>query len=330
MASRSQNLIDEAIAEVLPSKDPLDDPNFDVTALLNKHFPSELSLSAVESHCERLALKMHSLDAQILQAVEQQSSAGSAAQEDLEVANSSVAKLMAHLSLIRSKALDTEHAVRDICSDIQTLDNAKRNLTSTITTLRRLTMLETAIQQLSILTEERGYREAANLLEATSQLAANFESYKAVPKVCELMASVRALRSQLQAQVFEEFKEHISVTMSQEVIDMLADAAQVVTVLGPTLVSKLTQWLCEHELAEYDTAFDPAKQAATLEGVERRYGWLRRWLRGYSHSFASIFPASWQLPLAIAEEFCVRSRNHLSTLLQVLSLLALLVKKRQY
>ena len=50
--------------------------------------------------------------------------------------------------------------------------------------------------------------------------------------MCEHMASVRALRAQLQAQVFEEFKEHISVTMSQEVIDMLADAAQVVTVLG--------------------------------------------------------------------------------------------------
>jgi len=42
--------------------------------------------------------------------------------------------------------------VRDICHDIQTLDNAKRNLTSTITTLRRLSMLEAAIHQLSVLT----------------------------------------------------------------------------------------------------------------------------------------------------------------------------------
>jgi hypothetical protein len=87
---------------------------------------------------------------------------------------------------------------------------------------------------------------------------------------------VRALRSQLQAQVFEEFKEHISATMTQEVTDMLADAAQVVTVLGPVLVSKLTLWFCERELAEYDNTFDPAKQPATLEGVERRYAWLRR------------------------------------------------------
>jgi len=117
MEPASQKLIDKAIADVLPSSDPLDDPNFDVTAMLNKHFPSELSLSAVELHCERLALKMHSLDVQILQAVEQQSSAGSAAQQDLEVANASVAKLTEHLSLIRSKALDTEHAVSTLCED---------------------------------------------------------------------------------------------------------------------------------------------------------------------------------------------------------------------
>jgi len=48
---------------------------------------------------------------------------------------------------------------------------------------------------------------------------------------------------------------------------MLAEAAQVVTVLGPALVGKLTQWLCERELLGYDTAFDPAKLPATLEGT---------------------------------------------------------------
>ena len=54
---------------------------------------------------------------------------------------------------------------------------------------------------------------------------------------------------------------------------MLAEAAQVVTVLGPALVGKLTQWLCERELLEYDTAFDPAKMPATLEGT---LAWKRK------------------------------------------------------
>ena len=92
-AARPSGLVDAAIAQLLPSADPLDDPNFDVTAMLNKHFPSEMSLAAVESHCDRLALKMHSLDLQILQAVEQQSSSGSAVQQALNLTKASGARL---------------------------------------------------------------------------------------------------------------------------------------------------------------------------------------------------------------------------------------------
>lgn len=85
--------------------------------------------------------------------------------------------------------------------------------------------------------------------------------------------------------------------------------------LGTPLVNKLTVWFCERELAEFDTAFDPS-QHRSLEGSDRRYSWLRRWLRGYAHSFAAVFPAAWQVPLHVAEECCLRARNHVSVLLQ--------------
>jgi hypothetical protein len=142
----------------------------------------------------------------------------------------------------------------------QTLDHAKRNLTTTMTVLRRLNMLETALEQLSMMTTERAYKESANLLEAVSQLASNFDSYKAVPRICELLSSVRAVRSQLQAQVLEEFKLHINPMMTEEVVAMLAEAAQVVSVLGPTIAMKLVQWFCARELGDYEAHFDPAKQ----------------------------------------------------------------------
>ena len=194
---------------------------------------------------ERLAAKMQRLDASILHAVEQQSSTGSAARQDLEDAGAHVLTLNSRLRRIREKSAGTEDMLRGLLADVQTLDTAKSNLTSTITALRRLDMLENAVEQLSELTEERAYREAANLLDAMSQLAPNFEAYSGVPKVCELLASVRALRSQLQAQVLEEFKLHVAPEMSREVAAMLADAAQVVSVLGRTLVLKLAQWFCD-------------------------------------------------------------------------------------
>lgn len=315
-SKQSTSLISQAIADVLPSSDPFDNPDFDVTAIINSYFPTELSLSTVETTAEKLEERMTQLDGEILDAVEAQSSTGTAVKKDLEQANQAVLTLTEKLEGIRTKSEETESMVREICSDIQTLDNAKRNLTSTITALRRLHMLETAVEQLSILTTERAYKEAANLLEAVTQLASNFDSYKAIPKICELLASVRALRSELQAQVFEEFKMHIDPSMSDDVSSMLADAALVVSVLGPGLILKLVQWFSDKELAEYSNLFDPAKQPATLEGVERRFAWLKRWLRSYQATYAHVLPASWKVPQLCAESFCDLTRQHLSVLLQ--------------
>ena len=129
----SEQLIDQAIADVLPSEDPFESPNFDVIAMLNKHFPNELSLTSIETTCDRLAVKMNEvcrrapslaltlpqLDISILHAVELQSSEGEAAKQDLERANRSVSELMANLKSIKERGEATKSMVHEICRDIQ-------------------------------------------------------------------------------------------------------------------------------------------------------------------------------------------------------------------
>ncbi len=66
---------------------------------------------------------------------------------------------------IRGKAEASEAMVHEICADIKSLDHAKRHLTLTITALKRLQMLVTAVDQLAVMTRERMYPEAANLLQ---------------------------------------------------------------------------------------------------------------------------------------------------------------------
>ena len=85
---RRPSLIESAIAEVLPSEDPFDVVGFDTISVINKYFPTEVSLSSVESTCDRLNIKMTQIDSEILLAVENQSST-SQAQQDLDVANAS-------------------------------------------------------------------------------------------------------------------------------------------------------------------------------------------------------------------------------------------------
>ena len=86
--SSGPSLIDSAIAEVLPSEDPFDVAGFDAVSVINKFFPTEVSLNSVESTCDRLNIKMSQIDSEILLAVENQSSTAQA-QQDLDVANDS-------------------------------------------------------------------------------------------------------------------------------------------------------------------------------------------------------------------------------------------------
>lgn len=51
---------------------------------------------------------------------------------------------------IKTKASQSEQMVQEICSDIKKLDCAKNHLQSTITSLKRLQMLITAVSQLEV------------------------------------------------------------------------------------------------------------------------------------------------------------------------------------
>ena len=54
-------------------------------------------------------------------------------------------ELMSQMSRIREQATESEAVVRNITKDIQALDTAKKNLTTSLTTLKRLQMLGTRI-----------------------------------------------------------------------------------------------------------------------------------------------------------------------------------------
>jgi hypothetical protein len=122
MARRASSLlISQAIAEVLPSSDPFDKPDFDVISMVNSYFPTELSLSTVETTAEKLQDRMMKLDGEILDAVEAQSSTGTAVKRDLQEANQAVVNLTDKLERIRFKSEETENMVRELCSDIQVM-----------------------------------------------------------------------------------------------------------------------------------------------------------------------------------------------------------------
>lgn len=96
--------------------------------------------------------------------------------------------------------------VQEITQDIKSLDFAKRHLTLSITALKRLQMLVTAVSQLEVMIQKRQYKDSAQLLQAVLQLIQHFKSYKSIPQVAELSKSIAALQTDLNARSLQEFK----------------------------------------------------------------------------------------------------------------------------
>jgi hypothetical protein len=309
--------LEAALRDVVPSTDPLDAPDFNPTSHINKLFPNEESLSSADTVSSELQEQMTALDEEILQTVRQQTTAGSHARKDIESGKAAMRDLFEKVHDIKAKAERSQQMVHEICRDIKSLDYAKRHLTQTITALKRLQMLVTATEQLSVMARERMYSEAANLLHAVNQLLAHFEGYAGIKKVDALREQVGEIRDALRTQVFEDFNrlsaQEGNPHPSQ--IETLLGACAVVDALGADVRREMIAWFCNWQFAPYKHAFQPYGDAGSLDKTELRYGWHRQLLRQYDESFVSLFPASWRVALVVTLEFGAISHKHLEEIL---------------
>ena len=79
-----------AIAEIIPSADPLDDPNFNPVDYINNMFPNEQSLADIDMAVGKIRAKVQRIDDDIVKEVRNQSRAGNKGKKDLEDAKRSI------------------------------------------------------------------------------------------------------------------------------------------------------------------------------------------------------------------------------------------------
>ena len=99
--------------------------------------------------------KIRQLDTDIRHLIKDQTTAAEEGKDALEHAKHSIATLFEKIKEIRNKAEDSETTVKDITRDIKQLDHAKRNLTTSITTLNHLHMLVGGVDTLATLTKHK-------------------------------------------------------------------------------------------------------------------------------------------------------------------------------
>jgi hypothetical protein len=224
--------------------------------------------------------------------------------------------LFAQIDDVRDRAVRAEQDIADMTADIKRLDATKRNLTRSMTTLKRLQMLATAHEQLRALSRARQYRECAQLVQAVVQLVGQFRSYRGIEQIAALHRSVVGVQAELLEQVCDDFEKAWAQGEVAARKGMLAEGCAVMDALGEQARARLVAWYCNTELREYRQVFRGNDEAGSLDNIARRYSWFNRLLKTYDVEHASIFPPHWRMGEMLANAFCEGTRDDFKAILQ--------------
>jgi hypothetical protein len=236
--------------------------------------------------------------------------------ERMQSAQAELASLFQRIESVRSRALQTERDITTMTADIKRLDGTKRNLTHSMTALKRLQMLTTAYEQLRGLARTRQYRECAGLLQAVLQLMRHFNSYRSIEQIAVLSRNVNDLQRELLEQVCEDFEIAFAKGEVTARRGVLVEACLVMDALGEHAKSRILTWYVNTELREYRQVFRGNDEAGSLDNIGRRYAWFKRTLKTHEEEHAAIFPPHWRAGEALAAAFCDGTRDDFKGILE--------------
>lgn len=234
----------------------------------------------------------------------------------MRAAQEQLSELFSKIDSVRERALATEQAITSMTADIKRLDGTKRNLTLSMTALKRLQMLTTAYEQLQGLVKTRQYRDCAQLLQAVIQLMAHFKSYRSIDQIAILGRKISETQRELLEQICEDFELAFARGQVAQNKVTLREACQVLDALGDNARARLITWYTNTMLREYRQIFRGNDEAGSLDNISRRYAWFNRSLKTYDVEHASIFPPQWRVNEILANAFCEGTRDDYREILQ--------------
>lgn len=290
--------------------------DYDPIDHLNALFSHTSTLSTAKAVSTRLQSYEHDLDSDISSLVATQTASDNDAVQRIQDAKDELAALFCRIEGVRMRALETERTITEMTADIKRLDSTKKNLTLSMTALKRLQMLTTAYEQLLSLSKSRQYRECAQLLQAVIQLMAHFKSYRSIDQIATLSKNVADVQRELLEQVCEDFELAFARSEVQQKRGMLSEACMVIDALGDHARSRLVTWYCNTQLREYRQVFRGNDEAGSLDNISRRYSWFNRMLKTYDTEHAGLFSPAWRVNEMLANAFCEGTRDDYKGILQ--------------
>lgn len=290
--------------------------DYDPIDHLNTIFSHPSTLSSINQTVVALQTHQDELSTKITNLVAAQAYNDDSSLKHMQSAKSELADLFRKIESVRTRAIQTEQTITFMTADIKRLDGTKKNLTLSMTALKRLQMLTTAYEQLRGLAKTRQYRECASLLQAVLQLMKHFNSYRSIDQIATLSRGVSEFQRELLEQVCEDFEIAFAKGEVGSKKAVLSESCLVMDALGDNARARLVTWYVNTQLREYRQVFRGNDEAGSLDNIGRRYSWFRRMLKTFEDEHAGIFPAGWRVNEVLANSFCEGTRDDFKGILE--------------
>ncbi|KAE9551032.1 hypothetical protein FO519_005766 [Halicephalobus sp. NKZ332] len=288
-------------------------PNLKLNEHINKLFPTEQSLSQLDGIISALEQEVDDLDGELADLVEAFGEAGATGTAALKDAMEEMLKLDKKMTKVRSRTQTSESSVLTMTRDINQLDVAKRNLTSSITTLHHLHILLSGVNSLSSWIGARRYADIAAELPAVLNVLQLFDSYVHVDQVKNLTERVEKLKEELSVQLTTDLRQ----AFQNGIINQnAADMCKVTAVIGGKLEEDFQRWYVEKQFGEYYVLFSDSEDVAWIDKIDQRYRWYVNKLADFERNgLTKIFPQSWEMGRRMSMEFCNSTKQALERLM---------------
>uniref|UniRef100_A0A7E4W585 Vacuolar protein sorting-associated protein 53 homolog n=1 Tax=Panagrellus redivivus TaxID=6233 RepID=A0A7E4W585_PANRE len=288
-------------------------PNVKVNDHINKLFPTEQSLSQLDGIMGSLEQEVDELDVELADLVEEFGEAGVIGNSALDAARASMRGLEQRLTKVRSRTQSSETSVHTMTRDINQLDVAKKNLTSSITTLHHLHILLVGVNNLSAWTVSKRYSDIASELPAVLNVLQLFDAYIHVDQVKSLTERVEKLKVDLSNQLAVDLK---NCFQNGNINQLAADMCKVTAVLGGKLEEEFQKWYIDQQFGEYYVLYSDNEEVAWIDQIDQRYRWYVTKLAEFERNgMVKVFPANWEMGRRMSMEFCTSTRVALDRLM---------------
>lgn len=241
---------------------------------------------------------------------------GSNPDQDVNQLDDEVLTLIDSFQNLKGLVEATGSTINSMTANIKSLDQSKKNLTFTMTTLKRLQMLVTAYDRLEKQLEHekqiKNYLDIKQLLSAVLELNAYFQDFKSIAEINKLNKLISEMKSQIINDIFHDFESEYN----EEIInDQLPEACNILEILGTPYVTQLETWYINTVLKDITDIFRSTEEAGSLDNLNRRFIYFQNILTNFESKHIKMFPKKWQMSLKLTEKFCNYTKDDLKEVL---------------